>query len=171
VLNAASCLQENKDRLAAIAGAVPQLLLLLNMLNSSWTYLAACVLDAGFCLQKNKDQPASIPGIVPHLGSLLNMLNSAWTYVLDAASCWQENKDQLPAIPGVVPQLNMLLERRARKLPWGISTSWWKSLGKFRSGAPQGASGGGQVHFGGRIGRNGPCFGPKVSISRSKTLP
>jgi hypothetical protein len=28
-----------------------------------------------------------------------------------------------------------------------------------------------QVHFGGKIGRTAPLFGPKISISRSKTLP
>jgi hypothetical protein len=64
-----------------------------------------------------------------------------------------------------------LFRVRARKLPLKISTSGWKGLGQFRPAAPQGASGGEQVHFGGRTGRNANRFGPKISISRSKTLP
>jgi hypothetical protein len=59
---------------------------------------------------------------------------------------------------------------RARKLPFEISTSWWKGLGQFRPAAHQGASGGGEVPFGGRFGRNTPRFGPKISISWSQTL-
>jgi hypothetical protein len=60
---------------------------------------------------------------------------------------------------------------RARNLLLGISTSWWKSLGKFRPAAHQGVCVAGQVHFGGRSGRDTPCFGRKVSISWSKIFP
>jgi hypothetical protein len=49
----------------------------------------------------------------------------------------------------------------ARKLHLEISTSWWKGLRQCRPAAPKGASGGGQVHFGGRSGRNTPVSGPK----------
>jgi hypothetical protein len=52
-------------------------------------------------------------------------------------------------------------EVRARKLPLEISTSWWKCLGRFRPAAPQGASGGGQVHFGGRLVEMPPVSSPK----------
>jgi hypothetical protein len=50
---------------------------------------------------------------------------------------------------------------RARKLPLKISTSWWRGLGQSRPAAHQGASGGGAVPFGGRIGRNTPLPGPE----------
>jgi hypothetical protein len=66
--------------------------------------------------------------------------------------------------------LRRVLWCRARKLLLKISTSWWKGLGQFRPAltpaVPQGAFGGGQVHYGGRIGRNGPSFGPKISAGR-----
>jgi hypothetical protein len=51
-----------------------------------------------------------------------------------------------------------------------MSTSWWKGLGQSRPAAHQGACGGGEVPFGGRIGRNTPRFGPRIPISWSKTL-
>jgi hypothetical protein len=72
--------------------------------------------------------------------------------------------------PGVCHQTRAS-EFRARKLLLETSTSWWKSLRPFRPAAHQGFCVAGRVQFGGRSGRNTACFGPKKTISWSRTFP
>jgi hypothetical protein len=59
------------------------------------------------------------------------------------------------------------MQVRARKLPFEISTSWWKGLGQFRPAAHQGPSGAGKCLLAGELVEAPPVSGPKFrSASR-----